>query len=75
MQFVPHQTPCPQCRRVGLVRFENVIKGTKTSRLYYCGACDHEWSVEDAKPLSSKLPTPPYPSRPRSRTLGPKRRA
>ena len=26
--FVPHQTPCPRCHVVALVRFENVIKGT-----------------------------------------------
>lgn len=64
---------CPRCERIGLVRYENVIKGTKTSKLYYCGACDYDWSVEDAPQPPGLIPLPPQ-RRPKSRTLGPKRR-
>ena len=53
-----HQTQCIKCGLVGLVRLENVIRGTEITRLYYCGACDHSWTVNDlpaAKPLKAQL--------------------
>ena len=46
---------CPRCHEVELVRFENVIKGTQASRLFYCGGCDLEWAET----------VPPNPRRPR----------
>jgi hypothetical protein len=28
------------------VRFEHVINGHNTSELYFCGACEYEWTEE-----------------------------
>ena len=42
---MPDRIACPSCNRTGLVRYENIIKGTQTSRLYYCGGCDFEWAT------------------------------
>ena len=71
---VPHRMACPRCEQVGLVRVETVIRGTKTSKLYYCGSCDYDWSIED-KPEPPGLVPPPQQRRPKSRTLGPKQRS
>jgi hypothetical protein len=38
--------PCPRCQHAGLVRYENIIRGTKFSKLYYCGGCAYEWAIE-----------------------------
>jgi hypothetical protein len=70
--FMPHQTPCPNCGKVGLVRIEHVITGTTATRAFYCGGCDHQWSTTEqpltAGPIDSAL------SKPRTRQYGPKRR-
>lgn len=42
---MPTKTMCPRCLRIGLVRYEYVIRGKHTSLDYYCGGCDYEWSV------------------------------
>lgn len=42
---VPDKTRCPRCRKVGFVRLENVIKGGRAERHYYCGSCNHDWQV------------------------------
>lgn len=38
---------CPRCKRVGLIRFETVIKSATTLRHYYCGGCEHTWSASE----------------------------
>jgi hypothetical protein len=45
---VPASTCCPRCRKTGLVRFERVIRGGRTARHFYCGACAYSWVAADA---------------------------
>jgi hypothetical protein len=47
---MPQHTPCERCQRVGLVRLERIITGTKVTLSYYCGACDHMWQVATPDP-------------------------
>jgi len=47
---VTDQTRCPRCGRVGFVRRERIIKGDSSTLAYYCGACDHGWSVAERPP-------------------------
>lgn len=50
---MPDKTPCSRCLKVGFVRFENVIRGGLAQRHYYCGACNHSWTISaegDPKP-------------------------
>ena len=47
---MPQHTPCERCQRVGLVRLERIITGTKVTLSYYCGACDHRWQVDTPDP-------------------------
>lgn len=50
------KTPCPRCHKSGLVRLETIIKGGRSLRHYYCGACAHEWERSewgDAPPKSN----------------------
>ena len=70
--FVPYQTPCPKCEHVGLVRAENVITGTSCMRLFYCGRCEHQWSVLDTPTLPPS--TSPPTSKRRTQSSGPARR-
>ena len=42
---MPDTLRCPRCHKVGLVRVETVIKGRRTLRHLYCGACSHEWEL------------------------------
>jgi hypothetical protein len=66
-----HQTPCQNCGKVGLVRTEHVIKGNVFAKSFYCGACEHQWSVaDDPKPAASFRQLP----KPRTRSYGPKQR-
>jgi hypothetical protein len=63
LYFVPHQTPCPHCAKVGLVRTEHVITGTTAILAFYCGGCDHQWSITEipgaiAVPRAAALPNP-----------------
>jgi hypothetical protein len=46
---VVDKTPCLQCGRVGLIRFEVVVKGRETSLTYYCGYCEHIWQAKDRR--------------------------
>lgn len=65
---MPTKTICPRCQRIGLVRYEYVIRGRHTSLDYYCGGCDYEWSVATSPEDSS--PAEPAPRRkPRTRIL------
>jgi hypothetical protein len=43
------KTPCLRCGRVGLVRFEVVVKGREISLTYYCGYCEHTWQEADRR--------------------------
>jgi hypothetical protein len=54
------------------VRVEHVIKAGSASRAFYCGACEHTWSIADQREASAP-PPPPFP-KPRTRRYGPKRR-
>jgi hypothetical protein len=70
---VPHQNPCPVCHELNLVRFERIIKGADVSRVFFCGACEHEWQVYDpGAPTPPIAPQPPL-RKPRSRRFGPTR--
>jgi hypothetical protein len=54
---------CPQCGKVGFVRHENVVKGTRAERQLLCGRCDHEWSVVDTRARPRKSLTLPPDSK------------
>ena len=43
------KTPCLLCRRVGLVRFEVVVKGRDTFLTYYCGYCEKTRQERDRR--------------------------
>ena len=70
---MPYHTPCPNCLRLGLVRVEHVIKGGAVSKAFYCGGCEHQWTIVEVGE-----PEPPHPEPlPKARTheYGPHRRA
>ena len=48
------KTPCLHCRRVGLVRFEVVVKGREASLTYYCGYCEKTWLEPDRRLSEAK---------------------
>jgi hypothetical protein len=71
---VPYQIQCPSCAKAGLVRVEHVIKGGAASRAFYCGGCEHTWSIaEQIEPVTPAPVRAPFP-KPRTRSYGPKRR-
>jgi len=43
------KTPCLHCRRVGLVRFEVVVKGREAVLTFYCGYCERTWQQADRR--------------------------
>jgi hypothetical protein len=43
------KTPCLHCGRVGLVRYEVVVKGRETSLTFYCGYCEKTWQQADRR--------------------------
>ena len=45
---MPATTPCAHCRKVGLVRREHVIQRGRYEIQYYCGHCQHTWTVAGA---------------------------
>jgi hypothetical protein len=47
---MPAQTRCIHCRTIEFVRREHVIVGANAVIEYYCGHCDHAWSVADSAP-------------------------
>jgi hypothetical protein len=55
---MPDKTPCQRCKKIGFVRFENVIKAGQAERQYYCGACNYTWQVKDEEPRAAR-PNPP----------------
>jgi len=55
---MPQNTACEGCQRVGFVRLERIITGTKVTLAYFCGACDHAWQVvvpEPRQPVRAPL--------------------
>ena len=56
---VPDRTVCPRCNSKGLVRHENVIKGDKVERHFYCGACNYAWQITYDGEQASRPPQPP----------------
>ena len=42
---MPQNTPCERCQRVGEVRLERIITGTRVTLSYYCGWCAHTWQL------------------------------
>jgi hypothetical protein len=44
---MPDRTPCVKCKKVGFVRWERVLRGGHGFTDYYCGHCDHGWTVAD----------------------------
>jgi hypothetical protein len=38
-------TTCPRCHKASLVRFEHVIRGSRSERHFYCGGCHYSWAV------------------------------
>jgi hypothetical protein len=64
---VAYQITCPNCSKDGLVRAENVINGKSAMRMFYCGRCEHQWSVVDAPPPPARPVTPM--SKPRTRVI------
>ena len=55
------------------MRVEHVIKAGSATRAFYCGACEHTWSI--AEQLEPTAPPAPLPlPKPRTRSYGPKRR-
>lgn len=57
----PSSRICPRCHRAGFVRVETVIKGGKTHRAFYCGACDQAWDVAES---SDEISPPASKERP-----------
>jgi hypothetical protein len=58
---MPQHTACEQCHRVGLVRLERIITGTKVTLSYYCGGCDHTWKVDLPDPRKAARAAPLKP--------------
>jgi hypothetical protein len=50
---MPQTLPCERCQRVGLVRIERIITGTRVTLSYYCGACDSSWQIDIPDPRQS----------------------
>ena len=60
---MPEKTECPRCLKVGFVRYENVIKGGRAERHFYCGFCNHSWAVADDGETRKNYGYPPERSR------------
>jgi len=43
------KTTCLYCGRVGLVRFEVVVKGHDAALTFYCGYCERTWQEADRR--------------------------
>ena len=56
---MPAHTRCPRCHKIGLVRFETVIRAGVVQRNYYCGACNHSWTVTDDGTEARNPDSPP----------------
>jgi hypothetical protein len=55
---------CPKCSDALNIRFEHVIKGTRFSRLYYCGSCHYEWDeLQTVATTNPKAAAKPYAKR------------
>jgi transposase-like protein len=48
---------CPFCSRPGVVRHENVVRGTVSERRFFCGICGRNWKVTDRR----SKPSVPHP--------------
>jgi hypothetical protein len=67
---MPAETPCIHCQTVGFVRREHVITGAHSAIEYYCGHCDHAWSLaNNDRKHSHRRPKPkPHVKPDRSRS-------
>jgi hypothetical protein len=41
-----HQPSCPRCHDNLFVRRERILSGRRVTNAFYCGRCNHDWSVE-----------------------------
>jgi hypothetical protein len=44
---------CRHCFREGVVRQENVVRGTVAERHFFCGLCGHSWKQTDRRSMRS----------------------
>ena len=44
---------CRHCFRTGVVRHENVVRGTVAERHFFCGLCGHSWKQPDRRSMRS----------------------
>jgi hypothetical protein len=66
---MPDKTPCRHCKKTGFVRRERVIRGGVSATEYYCGACEHSWTITDDQPKGKRQPARRAATRPdRSRS-------
>lgn len=68
---MPAHTPCIKCGVVGFVRTEHVISGGRAVTDYYCGHCQHSWTVDQrgnkrSQALRSRVKSVKPPDRSRS---------
>jgi len=42
---VPYRTRCVHCETIGLVRAEHVIIGRRAMTEFFCGKCNHAWTI------------------------------
>jgi hypothetical protein len=49
-------TPCTNCRRIGFIRQEHIIRGAEASIAYYCGHCNYSWALTEADVRRESLP-------------------
>jgi hypothetical protein len=68
---MPDRIPCVSCQRIGLVRFERVIRGDHAIKSFRCFACNQSWEVAEAvetdhRRLPSKRRRPRRQSRSRT---------
>jgi transposase-like protein len=63
LSAVPDRTPCPRCEKTGFVRYENVIRGGNAERHFYCGFCNHSWTVTHSGETAQNHGYPPERSR------------
>jgi hypothetical protein len=60
---MPDTMKCPRCQKVGFIRSENVIKGARAQRHFYCGSCNHSWAVTTDGGTRRNYGRPPERSR------------
>jgi transposase-like protein len=43
------QPLCPRCQDNLYVRAEQILSGRRVLQAFYCGRCNHEWTVENGQ--------------------------